>query len=178
MIDAQTYDWSRFEIVEYYDAPIEAVFGAWATAAGLESFFIQSAHIETPDGRVRASREVAQSGDRYRWEWRHPASLEGEITSVVENEAVSFTFGNMKVAIRFASVGDRTEVHLVQTGIADTPEGRVMGHLNCRSCWVFFLVNLKSVLGAKLDLRDVNPDRASAIEVGFVPLSQGRSWSA
>ena len=77
---------------------------------------------------------------------------------------MAFTFGNMRVSVRFASMGDQTELHLVQTEIADTDEGRVMGHLNCRSCWIFFIVNLKSVLGTGRDLRDANPDRVSAIE--------------
>ena len=41
MIDPVTYDWSKFEIVFYYDQPKETVFRAWATSSGLESFFIE-----------------------------------------------------------------------------------------------------------------------------------------
>jgi uncharacterized protein YndB with AHSA1/START domain len=172
MIEAEVYDWSRFSLVSFYDRPIDTVFRSWSTGAGLESFFIAQARFMSADGAARASHEVVQKGDRYRWEWRHPVTLEGEVTSVASDEELSFTFGDMKIVIYFSRVGDQTEVHLVQSAIPDTAEGRVLGHLNCRSCWIFFLVNLKSVLEAGRDLRDSNPDRVSSIEVGFEPLSK------
>ncbi|MHC4505510.1 MAG: hypothetical protein ACYTFI_19570 [Planctomycetota bacterium] len=68
-------------------------------------------------------------------------------------------------------VNEHTELRLIQTGIPNTPEGRVFGHLNCRSCWIFFLTNLKSVLDGGRDLRDPDPDKVSSMEVGFVPIS-------
>jgi hypothetical protein len=82
-----------------------------------------------------------------------------------------FTFGSLRVSVRFAAVDGQTELHLVQTGIPDSPDGRVFGHLNCRSCWIFFLTNLKAVLDAGTDLRDQNPARVSSMEVGFAPLA-------
>ena len=86
MIDAETYDWSRFSLVSYFDRPIDTVFRLWATGAGLESFFIAHARFRTADGAARASHDVVQKGDRYRWEWRYPVTLEGEVTSVVCDE--------------------------------------------------------------------------------------------
>ncbi len=84
----------------------------------------------------------------------------------------AFTFGEMNVAIALNAVGNQTELHLLQTEIPNTPEGQVGGHLNCRSCWIFFLNNLTSVLDHGHDLRDDQPDRVSSMEVGFVPLSR------
>jgi len=51
--------------------------------------------------------------------------------------------------------------------------GRVWGHLNCRSCWIFFMTNLTSVLEAGRDLRHVNPAVVSSMEVGFRPQTAG-----
>ena len=79
----------------------------------------------------------------------------------------------MTVTLRFADAGAQTELHLTQTGISDTPDGHVFGHLNCRSCWIFFLTNLKSVLESGPDLRDQDPARVSSMEVGFRPLIGG-----
>jgi uncharacterized protein YndB with AHSA1/START domain len=180
MPDAERYDWSRFEIVYYYDRPLETVFRAWTTAAGLSSFFVADARFTAPEGDPRRPDEIAQAGDGYRWEWRHPFVLEGRVTDLVNEKRCSytFTFGGMEVSITFSWVGEQTEVHLVQSNIPDTAEGRVMGHLNCRSCWIFFLVNLKSTLESGRDLRDASPDRVSSIEVGFEPLSRrgGRTF--
>ncbi|NNE44823.1 MAG: SRPBCC domain-containing protein, partial [Gemmatimonadetes bacterium] len=166
-----TYDWSRFELVYYYDRPLPDVFRAWATAAGLESFFIEEARAAPPDGDPRGPSEVVQEGDVYHWRWRHGHELDGVFTRVVDNEQVSFTFGSQNVSVFFTQCGEQTEVHLVQFDIPDTDAGVVFGHLNCRSCWIYFLVNLKAVLDGGGDLRDTDPDRVSSIEVGFRPLS-------
>jgi uncharacterized protein YndB with AHSA1/START domain len=174
MIDSDSYDWSRFDIVFYYDQPPDQVFRAWTTPAGLTSFFIDRAVFTDPDGRERGPDEHAAAGDRYRWDWRHPYWLEGEITAVIPGSEMSFTFGSMLVSIRFAAIDDKTELHLVQTGIPDSPDGRVFGHLNCRSCWIFFLTNLQSVLTTGKDLRDQDPARASSMEVGFAPAADPR----
>jgi len=169
MIDSDTYDWSRFDIVFYYDQAPDQVFHAWATPVGLTSFFIDKAVFTAPDGTERGGDEQAVSGDRYRWDWRHPYWLEGEITRVDPGREIAFTFGSMIVSIRLSALEGKTELHLVQTDIPDSPDGRVFGHLNCRSCWIFFLTNLKSVLATGQDLRDRDPGRVSSMEVGFVP---------
>lgn len=171
MMDPESYDWSRFDIVFYYDQPPAEVFRAWATSAGLTSFFVETACFASNDGIERASGEIVTVGDRYRWDWRHPYWLEGEVTGLSSSREIAFTFGSMLVSVRLASVDRGTELRLIQTGIPDSPDGRVFGHLNCRSCWVFFLTNLKSVLGGGADLRDPDPARVSSMEVGFIPLT-------
>ena len=173
MIDPETYDWSRFEIVFYYDQPVDAVFRAWATPSGLESFFIENASFFTGQGRQRSADEQIETGDAYRWRWRQPHALEGTVLEVLPDRLISLTFGSMSVTLRFTTAGDQTEVHLLQTGISDTADGQVFGHLNCRSCWIFFMTNLKCVLSTGVDLRDENPSRVSSMEVGFAPAAAG-----
>jgi uncharacterized protein YndB with AHSA1/START domain len=174
MIDPERYDWSRLEIVFYYDESVGDVFRAWTSSEGLEAFFVERARFTSPDGIERAPADTVETGDEYAWAWRQALELQGRVTGVVEDREVSFTFGAMNVSVFFAAAGRQTELHLVQSDIPDTPEGRVFGHLNCRSCWIFFLTNLTSVLGGGPDLRDADPARVSSMEVGFVPLSHRR----
>ena len=171
-MDPEQYDWSTFDLVFYYRQPIDIVFQAWATSAGLETFFIETAVYRGALGDPRPPDEAATAGDRYEWQWRHDASLDGRVTGVEAGRAIAFTFGDMQVAITLSEIDQRTELHLRQTNIPDTDRGRVLGHLNCRSCWIFFLTNLRSVLEAGLDLRDSRPDLVSSMEVGFEALSR------
>jgi uncharacterized protein YndB with AHSA1/START domain len=171
-MQADDYAWTRFELVFYYDQAIEEVFAAWATGAGLESFFIENALFTSRSSGERKPQDIIESNDTYRWEWRHAASLDGKITGVERNRRIEFTFGEMNVSVKLSTVGEQTELHLVQTDIPDTAHGRVFGHLNCRSCWIFFLTNLKSVLDQGIDLRVADPSRVSSMEVGFEPLSR------
>ncbi len=168
----EIYDWSRFQVIHYYSVPVERVFEAWATARGLESFLLERASFQNPAGDNRAPDEPTTTGDRYHWEWRHGHELEGQIYNVVPGRSMAFTFGDMEAEVRMADVGDRTELILRQWSIPNTDEGRASGHLNCRSCWVFFLANLQSVLEQGVDLRDKDPTKVSSMEIGFQPLSE------
>jgi len=83
---------------------------------------------------------------------------------VCRKTRVSLTFGSMEVEVSFESVEGGTKVVLQQSGIED----KVFSHMNCRSCWLYFMTNLKSVLEHGIDLRDHDhPDRASSMEVGY-----------
>jgi len=165
---SKDYDWTRFDVCFYYDVPRETVFRAWVTSRGLESFFLETAEHRAGDGAARGPDEAARAGDTYRWMWRHGHGIEGRFLEVESPTRISFTFGGMRVDIRLVEVAGGCRLDLEQTEIPDTDDGRVRGHLNCRSCWIFFLTNLKSRLAGGTDLRDELPERASSMEVGFV----------
>ena len=171
MNTTEVYDWTRFQVIYYYSAPIERVFHAWATAEGLESFFLEKGTFATESGEERATDESARPQDTYRWEWRHGHAIDGVIYNVVPNRSMAFTFGDMEAEVRLTVVGDQTELVLRQWSIPNTDEGRAIGHLNCRSCWIYFLTNLQSVLEHGVDLRNTDPKRVSSMEIGFEPLS-------
>ncbi|MFT7685774.1 MAG: hypothetical protein ACI9FB_001119 [Candidatus Azotimanducaceae bacterium] len=166
-IDSESYDWSKFEITFYYDSHITRVFKSWTQAGGLESFFVQRCVYSDSVGNIRNEQDRPQTGDQYEWQLREGRSVRGEILSVIEKQYFSFSFGEMRVEIYFRVLDTKTEVHLVQSKIPITASGQVFGHLNCRSCWVFFMTNLKSVLSKSLDLRDDDPALVSSMEVGF-----------
>lgn len=162
-----TYDWTRFTLHHYYAAPRAQVYRSWATAAGLCSFLLERAEHERPDGSPRGDDEPVDAGDRYRWTWRHGHAISGEFLARRDDASLTFTFGGMEVRVDLVDVAGATRLDLLQTGIPDSEDGRVGGHLNCRSCWIFFLTNLQSVLERGLDLRDARPERASSMEVDF-----------
>ena len=158
-----TYDWTRFSITFFYYAPRERVFAAWATPRGLESFFVRSARFSG-----RGPDDLVVAGDRYEWAYVQDYAHGGEVLEVVPGESVAYTFGSMRVDVTVKETGDGVRVDLVQSNIPDTEEGRPKSHLNCRSCWLFFMTNLKSILEHGIDLRDrTRPGRASSMEVGY-----------
>jgi uncharacterized protein YndB with AHSA1/START domain len=152
------YDWTRFEITFFYYAPLDRVFRAWATPGGLESFFIKECRTAAD------KQELVSAGDAYLFRYVHGYEHDGRFLAVEENGCIRFTFGSMEVAVSFDTIDNGTRVVLQQSGIED----QVFSHMNCRSCWLFFMTNLKSVLEHGIDLRDhEHPDRASSMEVGY-----------
>ena len=163
-----SYDWSQFHVHMYYLAPLEEVFRRFATAAGLESFYIGTAKHTAPDGTPRGPDELAQSGDAYHWQYVHDFGHGGTFLDVEPYRLVRFTFGDMTVAIRFRSVDGATEVDLHQTGCATEDPDRAWQHVNCRSCWVYFLTNLRSVFATGVDVRDRdNPAWNDSVSIGW-----------
>ena len=162
------YDWSQFNVHMYYLAPIEDVFRRFATASGLESFYIGKAEHRAPDGTVRGPDEVVQAGDTYHWTYLHDFAHGGSFLYVQPERLVRFTFGDVTVDIRFREVEGATEVDLHQTGCATRDPDRAWQHVNCRSCWVYFLTNLRSVLAHGVDLRDRDhPQWNDSVSIGW-----------
>lgn len=168
------YDWSRFHVHMYYLAPRSEVFRRFATAGGLESFFIGKAEHEAPDGAPREHDEIVQSGDRYHWTYLHDFSHGGTFLEVEPDRLVRFTFGDMTVEVGFREVEGATEVDLYQTGCATQDPARAWQHVNCRSCWIFFLTILRSVLAHGHDLRDRDhPQWNDSVSIGWDPTTVG-----
>lgn len=163
---ADLHDWSSFDVFLYIDAPVDRVMEYWRTTGGLQSFFIADIAVgsteDSPAGETRI-----KSGDPYTWRWIHGHRLSGEFLQA-DKAAVGFTFGgDYRVTVDATGAGDGSLLHLNQRGMADSESERVSGSLNCRSCWIYFLVNLKSVLEAGNDLRDHNPETADSVSVGY-----------
>ncbi|MHC4959191.1 MAG: SRPBCC family protein [Planctomycetota bacterium] len=163
------YDWSRFRVHMFYRAPLDAVFAAWATPGGLESFFIASADHRSPDGDRRAPDAACVGGDRYHWRWMHGIELRGEVLACEPSRSVAYTFGSdMRFEVALREREGAVEVGLLQTGCATQDPDRAWQHLNCRSCWIYFMTNLKSVLEHGTDLRDgEQPEWNDSVSIGW-----------
>lgn len=164
------YDWSQFHVHMYYLAPLTHVFRYFSTSQGLESFFIHKAVHTAKDGTPRKSDEPVQTGDRYDWTYVHDFAHGGTFIQVESNRLVQFTFGTMSVEIHFRDVGEATEVDLHQTNCATEDPDRAWQHVNCRSCWIYFMTNLRSVLAGGPDIRDhQHPNWNDSVSIGFNP---------
>lgn len=164
------YDWTQFKVHMYYLAPLEDVFRRFATPAGMESFYIERATVTGPDGTTRGPDDLYQTGDRYHFDYVHDYAHDGEILEVVPEEVLRFTFGVCEVAIGFQAVDGATEVALHQTGCPTEDPERAWMHLNCRSCWIYFMTNLRSILAGGPDVRDYDhPQWNDSVSIGWRP---------
>ncbi|NKB71220.1 MAG: hypothetical protein GKR89_29460 [Candidatus Latescibacteria bacterium] len=156
----------------YYLAPLTDVFNRFATAEGLESFFIHKAVHTQANGVPRRPDEQVQTGDRYHWTYVHDFAHDGQFQRVETHQLIEFTFGPMAVAVTFRDAGEATEVDLHQTNCASEDPERAWQHVNCRSCWIYFMTNLRSVLAGGPDVRDhAHPEWNDSVSIGFDPSS-------
>jgi uncharacterized protein YndB with AHSA1/START domain len=161
------HDWTGFDVFLHVRAAPEAVLASWRTAAGLESFFVGEARFVEASGGIRPADERTATGDAYSWRGIHGFEMKGKIIEA-SSERVAFSFGSRyAVSVTVAARDDGALLHLHQEGMADEPEDRVAGTLNCRSCWVYFLAALKARLEHGIEIRDLDPVSADAISVGF-----------
>ena len=168
----EEYDWSQFHVRMYYLAPLNEVFRRFSTASGLESFFIHKATHMAENGALLAAEEQVHAGDSYYWTYVHEFAHGGTFERVCPGQLVCFTFGNMMVNVHFRELDEATEVDLHQTNCAIEDPDRAWQHVNCRSCWIFFMTNLRSVLASGLDLRDHrHPNWNDSVSIGFNPES-------
>jgi len=162
------YDWTQFHVHMYYLAPLDEVFRRFTTADGLASFYLDHAEHTAPDGTRRADDERFEAGDTYEWTYLHGFAHGGIIEAMEPGRRVRFTFGVATVEIRFREVESATEVDLHQTDCPTEDPARAWMHLNCRSCWVYFLTNLHSVLGTGVDLRNhEHPAWNDSVSIGW-----------
>ncbi len=166
----EKYDWSQFQVHSYVNKSVKEVFKMWSTCQGLESFFIKNSEFTTSSNEKRIKSEYAQKGDSYSWQFMHDFKLSGKILDINENDFIIFTFGGMEVKVEISSRDNQTLIKLHQYKIPyqSEPE-KASNHLNCRSCWVFFLTNLKSVMENNKDLRETDPNKSDCVSVYFKP---------
>ena len=165
----QPHDWSVFDVYLYMEAAPLDVLRYWQTVEGFTQFFVaaMTAGQDNSGEGEEVNLSILETGSRYNWRYIHDYSGEGLILQVTDR-AVEFTFGaNYSVNVSVTPIGSGTRLHLRQSGIGQDDREQVQGTLNCRSCWLYFLVNLKSVVESGNDLRDQNPATADAISVGF-----------
>lgn len=157
------YDWSSFTKRIPIHASVSDVYTAWATEAGLESWFLRLSEFITVEGYPRDAYDFVQKGDLYKWLW-HGWGDEvihyGKVIDVNGQDQVSYSFdaGNktndMKVTIHLHRDRDLTIVELLQTHIPTDEESKFLYHIGCMEGWTFYLTNLKSILEGGIDLRN------------------------
>lgn len=157
---SSTHDWNRFTVRIDVNAPVEKLYAAWATRAGMEYWFLRLSEYKKPDGSLRSKDEFVQKGDSYKWLWHgwpDDTVEHGQVLDCNGSNFFKFSFGkagNCSVTIK------REEgihiVELVQDNIPTDEHGMQYWHLGCKTGWTFYLANMKSLYEGGIDLRNKN----------------------
>lgn len=156
----QTSPYSSFKLRVNINTSIENAYKAWATRAGIESWFLRKAIFKDGSGNDRSGDMPINENDTYTWLWHgYPDELDekGKVLKANGKNLFSFTFSmGCPVTISFYTEQDQTIVELVESNLP-TDEETVRKHFVGDSRgWIFYLANLKSVLEGGLDLRNKN----------------------
>ena len=154
------YNWKQFTRRISIAAPPKAIYEAWTTQQGLESWFLRLAQFTKADGTTRPKNSPIEQGDRYHWLWHgYEDSVfeENEILSVNGWDKLQFSFsGKCIVTVTIKQLNGETICELIQDIPYETLEDQQFYFVDCGLGWAFYLVNLKSVLEGGLDLRNKN----------------------
>ena len=113
------YNWREFVKRITIHAPPSAIYSAWTTQEGLESWFLLLAEFRTVQDVVRKRNEPVQQADRYKWLWfgyDETFVEENEILSVNGNDQFEFVFsGGCLVSVTLKQEDGETICELKQT---------------------------------------------------------------
>jgi uncharacterized protein YndB with AHSA1/START domain len=134
---------------------IEEAYKLAATPEGMSKWFITGADFIAPDGNQRKRTELAQTGDKYEWNWGYKDfKVSGEVLEAEMNEFMKVSFGpSYTVTFSVEKFKDKTLFKIVQECVKGTEKDE-MNYINCYGCWTFFLNNMKSVIEGGVDLRE------------------------
>lgn len=149
------FNWNKFTHGIYLNAPVEKIYEHVASASGITKWFIGEAKYYYKNLNIRLGNELSKKGDSFLWKWLNKdLELKGLVTDSSENKIFQFTFSPLYlVTIDLAHEGARTKLLLTQE-YQEGAERNEFNFLNCCTCWVFFLTNLKSVIEHGIDLRE------------------------
>ena len=151
-------NWNKFTVRIDVNAPVEKLFAAWATRAGIESWFLRLSEYKTVDGRIRADDEIVQKGDTYKWLWHGWTDETVEYGTILDcngKDFLHFSFGKAgNCSVRIYNERGETIVEILQDDIPDDETGKQTWHVGCKTGWTYYLANLKSVYQFGTDLRN------------------------
>jgi len=152
------HDWTQFHLRIPIKARAKAIYDAWTSQRGLESWFLRKAAFTTKNGVARDPDCTIDIDDTYEWLW-HGWSDEmverGTILQINGKDSLSFGFGKAgNVKINIDKENDETLIELTQYDIPTDEASQVNFYLGCNNGWLFYLTNLKSILEGGIDLRN------------------------
>ena len=154
------YNWKQFTKRIPINASAKAIYAAWTTQQGLESWFLRIAQFTKADNTLRRKNSHAEAGDIYKWLWYgydDTVVEEREILSANGWDLLKFSFsGGCIVTVSIKQEGTETVCELVQDMPMEDEEEQQHFFIDCGNGWGFYMANLKSVLEGGLDLRNKN----------------------
>lgn len=157
-------DWSSFTKSITVKTTKEKLYHAFATRAGMQTWFLRSCDYKNPDGSSLPATKFANAGDGYTWLWFGYAddTIEnGKILHANGSDLFEFTFNangknDMNVKVSFAEEEAEWRVSLQQYNIPEDDKSKAFYFVGCGEGWTFYLANLKSILEGGIDLRNKN----------------------
>ena len=155
-----TYNWKEFTKRIPIRTSAKAVYDAWTTQQGLESWFLRLAQFTKADGTVRPKNNHIEPGDKYKWLWfGYDDSVKEEREIIAANgwDRLQFGFsGGCIVTVSISQEQGETICELHQQMSMEDENEQQYFFIECGAGWSFYLANLKSVLEGGLDLRNKN----------------------
>lgn len=153
-----TINWSKFTVRIDVNAAGEKLYAAWATRAGIESWFLRFSEYKTPGGKIRGDNEPVEKGDTYKWLWHgwpDDTAEHGTILDCNGKDFFSFSFGKAgNCTVKIYKEQGETIVEIVQDAIPADETGKLTWHVGCKTGWTYYLSNLKAVYQYGIDLRN------------------------
>jgi uncharacterized protein YndB with AHSA1/START domain len=162
-----SYNWKQFTKRIPINASAKAVYTAWTTQQGLESWFLRLAQFTKPDGTIRPKNSSIETGDKYKWLWfgyDDTVVEENEILAANNWDELKFSFsGGCVVTVSIKQDEKETLCVLVQDMPMEAEKQQQHFFIECGKGWTFYMANLKSVLEGGLDLRNKNQNLQEVI---------------
>ncbi len=153
-----TNTWTSFKVAGDYNIDIRSLYEAWATAEGLEKWFLRKADFFTIPRRLREPGEFILKEDIYEWYWHGYGDEnfeKGEILEANGTDFIKFTFsGGSIVSVNIQSRNGISLIELTQENIPEESDPAKNLFVQCQVGWTFYLANLKSVIEGGIDLRN------------------------
>jgi uncharacterized protein YndB with AHSA1/START domain len=154
------YNWKQFIKRIPIKAPPKAIYDAWATQQGLESWFLRLAQFTKADGTIRSRNSHVETGDIYKWLWYgydDAVAEEQKILAANSWDQLQFGFsGGCIVTVSIKLEEGETICELLQHMPMENENEQQYFYIECGKGWTFYLTNLKSILEGGPDLRNKN----------------------
>jgi uncharacterized protein YndB with AHSA1/START domain len=154
------YNWKQFIKRIPIKAPPKAIYDAWATQQGLESWFLRLALFTKADGTIRSKNSQIETGDSYKWLWYGYDDMVAEEQKILAAngwDQLQFGFsGGCIVTVSIKQEEGETICELQQDMPMENEKEQQYFYIECGKGWTFYLTNLKSILEGGLDLRNKN----------------------
>ncbi len=155
-----SFNWKEFTRRIPVKAPAKAIYEAWSTQQGLESWFLRLAQFTSTSGAIRNKQEQVQAGDKYKWLWfgyDDDVVENMEIISANDWDQLQFRFsGGCIVTVSIRQQDGENICELVQQMPMEDEKEQQYFFIECGKGWTFYLSNLKSILEGGVDLRNKN----------------------
>jgi uncharacterized protein YndB with AHSA1/START domain len=162
-----SYGWNKFVKRITIHAEPQAIYHAWATRQGIESWFLRYAKFSTPENITREPGQFIEAGDTYFWLWHGYSDEVYEERKIIKangRDLLCFDFsGDCIVTVQVKKEGEENVVELTQENIPEDNDPATSLYIGCGEGWTFYLTNLKSVLEGGPDLRNKNPQIPNVI---------------